>query len=50
MTVSKEAKYLQEFKANTKNSTFLGIIQTRELTNCIYTLEFVLTTLGQMLR
>lgn len=27
MTVSKEAKYLQEFKANTKNSTFLGIIQ-----------------------
>lgn len=30
MTVSKEAKYLQEFKANTKNSTFLGIIQTRE--------------------
>lgn len=30
MTVSKEAKYLQDFKANTKNSTFLGIIQTRE--------------------
>ena len=30
MTVSKEAKYLREFKANTKNSTFLGIIQTRE--------------------
>lgn len=27
MAVSKEAKYLQEFKANTKNSTFLGIIQ-----------------------
>lgn len=27
MTVSKEAKYLQEFKANTKNSTFLGVIQ-----------------------
>lgn len=30
MTVSKEAKYLREFKANTKNSTFLGVIQTRE--------------------
>lgn len=30
MTVSKEAKYLQDFKANTKNSTFLGIIQARE--------------------
>lgn len=27
MTVSKEAKYLREFKANTKNSTFLGVIQ-----------------------
>lgn len=27
MTVSKEAKYLQEFKVTTKNSTFLGIIQ-----------------------
>lgn len=27
MTVSKEAKYLRDFKANTKNSTFLGIIQ-----------------------
>ena len=27
MTVSKEAKYLQDFKATTKNSTFLGIIQ-----------------------
>ena len=29
MAVSKEAKYLRDFKANTKNSTFLGIIQTR---------------------
>lgn len=29
MAVSKEAKYLREFKANTKNSTFLGVIQTR---------------------
>ena len=29
MTVSKEAKYLREFNANTKNSTFLGVIQTR---------------------
>lgn len=28
MTVSKEAKYLREFKANTKNSTFLGVIQS----------------------
>lgn len=27
MTVSKEAKYLQEFKVTTKNSTFLGVIQ-----------------------
>ena len=29
MTVSKEAKYLQEFKASTKNSTFLGVIQKK---------------------
>lgn len=29
MTVSKEAKYLQEFKANTKNCKFRGIIQNK---------------------
>lgn len=29
MTVSKEAKYLQAFKANTKNCKFKGIIQNK---------------------